>query len=171
MAETLSTLSIISFVLAAVALAVAIVLWFFFDIPTVIGDLTGRTARKSIAKMRAENEKSGVKKYKESRTNVERGKLTETMSGIKGKSKGEDDRPETGLLVENKAETIENEETGLLNGEATGILDVEATGLLVDENETVALQRNVLSKKRVGGKKLTIIEEVMIIHTDEVIEC
>ena len=64
MAETLSTLSIISFVLAAVALAVAIVLWFFFDIPTVIGDLTGRTARKSIAKMRAENEKSGVKKYK-----------------------------------------------------------------------------------------------------------
>ena len=64
-----------------------------------------------------------------------------------------------------------DKETGLLNGEATGILDVEATGLLVDENETVALQRNVLSKKRVGGKKLTIIEEVMIIHTDEVIEC
>jgi len=58
MAETLSTLSIISFVLAVIALALAIVFWFFFDIPTVIGDLTGRTARKTIAKMRAENEKS-----------------------------------------------------------------------------------------------------------------
>ena len=171
MADTLSTLSIISFIIAGIALALAVVLWFFFDILTVINDLTGRTARKSIAKMRTQNEKSGVKKYKESRTNAERGKLTETMSGIKGTSKDEKERLETGLLVENKAETIEDEETGLLNDEATGVLISEETGLLVDENETVALGKDVRTEKRVGGKKLTIIEEVMHIHTDEVIEC
>lgn len=170
MAETLSTLSIISFVLAVIALAIAIVLWFFFDIPMVIGDLTGRTARKSIAKMRAENEKSGVKISKESGINAERKKRTKIMSGIKVKSEDEEDRPATGLLIENKAETIQNEETALLNYETTGKLDVEETGLLVDGNETDALQKGVSIEKRVGGKALTIIEDVMLIHTDEVVE-
>lgn len=42
MAETLSMLSIISFIVAGVALAVAIFLWIFFKIPRVIGDLSGR---------------------------------------------------------------------------------------------------------------------------------
>ena len=168
MAETLSTLSIISFVVAGVALALAIVLWFFFEIPTVIGDLTGRNARKSIARMRTENEKSGVKNYKESKTNAERGKLTETMSGIKSKS-ASDGKMETGLLVENKAEVIETEETGLLESEATGLLEPDATGLLIDEDETATLGENVSREKRVGGKPLTIIEEIMLIHTDEVI--
>lgn len=169
MAETLSTLSIISFVLAAVALALAIVLWFFFDISTVVGDLTGRTARKSIAKMRAENEKSGVKKYKESRINAERGKLTETIGGKKNELKDEDDRSETGILVENKAETIKNEETGLLNNETNRLLDTEETGLLMEK--PAAIERSVIAERRTGGKTLTIIEEVILIHTDEVIEC
>ena len=51
MAETLSMLSIISFIVAGVALAVAIFLWIFFKIPRVIGDLSGRNARKSIARV------------------------------------------------------------------------------------------------------------------------
>ncbi len=169
MAETLGTLSIISFVVAGIALAIAIVLWFIFEIPTVVGDLTGRTARKSIARMRAENEKTGTKKYKESKTNIERGKLTETMSGINRNT--DDDRPETGLLAENRGGGTETEETGLLNAETSTVSDSEDTGLLVDENETVALGNEVETKERIGGKSLTMIEEVMLIHTEEVIEC
>ena len=53
MAETLSMLSIISFIVAGVALAVAIFLWIFFKIPRVVGDLSGRNARKSVARVRA----------------------------------------------------------------------------------------------------------------------
>lgn len=171
MAGVLSTLSIISFAVAGVALALAIVSWFFFEIPTVIGDLSGRTAKKSIAKMRAENERTGVKKYKESNVNRERGKLTETMSGMKGKSQEADSRTETGLLVENKAASVEKEETGLLSDKTTAPLDAGETVLLADKNETVALGRNAPAEKRTGGKTLTILEEVMLIHTDEVIEC
>ena len=108
MAQTLQTLSIISFAVAGVCLVLAIFFWFFFKIPTVIGDLSGRTARKSIAKMRAANEKTGAKSYKESKTNAERGKLTGTMpdSGkLKKKITASDDgKPETGLLAENKAD-------------------------------------------------------------------
>lgn len=200
MAGTLQTLSIISFAIAGVCLALAVFFWFFFKIPTVIGDLSGRTARKSIARMRATNEKTGVKSYKESKVNVERGKLTDTMpdSGKLKKAKGTE-KQETGLLDENKAKAFDSEATGLLDeitakldsretglldeatgkldseetgllGEATGNLNSEETGLLVEENET-ALLNNATNKQIVypGGKKLEMIEEVMLIHTNEVI--
>lgn len=166
MAETLQLLSIISFAVAAVCLVLAIFLWFFFKIPDVIGDLSGRTARKSIARMRAANEKSGSKSYKESKANAERGKLTGTMPGIqKKKTDGLDDnKPETGLLSDNKAEGLEPE--------STGILESKATGLLVDDEATAPLATPAHKHPAcAGGKKLEMIEEVMFIHTDEVIEC
>lgn len=174
MAQTLQTLSIISFAVAGLCLVLAVFFWFFFKIPSVIGDLSGRTARKSIAKMRAANEKTGVKSYKESKTNAERGKLTGTMpdSGKLNKKNSTpiNGQPETGLLSDNKAEGLESEATGVLD-EETGMLDSETTGLLVDENATAPLdtptQRAVV---RTGGKKIEILEEIMFIHTEEVIE-
>lgn len=169
MAETLQLLSIISFAVAVGCLVLAVFFWFFFKIPTVIGDLSGRTARKSIAKMRAANEKTGSKSYKASQTNAERGKLTGTMPGI-GKEKKSDGNPETGLLSENKADGLNAEATGILDDEATGILGSETTGLLVDENATAPLDmQNPIPIVQTGGKKLEIIEEVILIHTDEVI--
>ena len=118
MAQTLQTLSIISFAVAGVCLVLAVFFWFFFQIPNVIGDLSGRTARKSIAKMRAANEKTGVKSYKESKINAERGKLTETMHHSEKLDKKaqtvSNDQPETDLLADNKSEGIESEATGIL---------------------------------------------------------
>lgn len=167
MAETLSTLSIISFIIAGVCLVFSVFLWTFFKIPTVIGDLSGRNARKSIAKMRAANEKSGSKSYKASKTNAERGKLTDTMQHSKKLKQGQglsDDRPETGLLNDNRADEDLSE--------ATGVLESETTGLLVDENATAPLD-NLGTKqpiKREGGVKLKMLDEVLLIHTDEVIQ-
>lgn len=163
MAETLSTLSIISFVIAGVSLAIAIFLWIYFRIPTVIGDLSGRNAKKSIARMRASNEKSGNKSYRASETNAERGKLTGTMPGIgeknkekKNSAKKDDKMPETGLLAENKANDI-GEETDLLVEE-----DTNETDLLIETPITVAPKTSTI--------KLEKIEEVVLVHTDEVIE-
>ena len=133
MAETLQTLSIISFAVAAACFVLAIFLWFFFKIPTVIGDLSGRTARKSIAQMRAANEKSGVKSYKESKTNAERGKVTATM-------------PDFGEI--NKKDSPGHD------------CPSSTTQNHADNKQPV----------RTGSKRLVIIEEVMLIHTDEVIE-
>lgn len=167
MAQTLENLSIISFLIAILFFAVAVFFWVFFKIPTVIGDLSGRTAKKSIAKMRDVNKKTGAK-HKGSKTNAERGKLTETMSNLK-KDNDIDDKPETGLLSENKVEDVESDVTGILD-EETAALDTEVTGLLADENETAPLNNsNNQRPVRVGGKKLEIIENIMLIHTDEVI--
>lgn len=163
MAETLSTLSIVAFAVAGVSLVLAVVLFIYFRIPTVIGDLSGRNAKKSIARMRTSNEKSGNKSYRASETNAARGKLTSTMPGIGEQPKEkksdakvitQDQMPETGLLKENKASLTE-ESTVLLD-------DTEETMLLAETSKEPA--------KRVGGVKLTLLEEVMLIHTEEVIE-
>ena len=82
-AEILSLVSLICFILAGICLALALLFWFLFKIPTVIGDLSGRTARKSIAQRRQANERSGNKSYRPSATNAARGKLTETMEQSK----------------------------------------------------------------------------------------
>ena len=175
MSETLRLLSIISFSVAGVSLVLSAFFWFFFKIPNVIGDLTGRTARKSIAKMRAANEKTGTKSYMESKTNARRGKLTGTMpdtSEQNGKSASEEGRPDTGLLAENQTDTVESEETEMLDYEETGIPDREETGLLTDEDATVPLESTVKKQpsQRTGGIKLNILDNVVLIHTDEVIE-
>ena len=169
-AEILSLISLISYIIAGVAAVLAVFFWFFFKIPSVIGDLSGRTAKKSIARKRASNERSGGKGYQPSATNANRGKLTDTMQHSrklkpepkKAQPVDESQMPETGLLESNKADIVDTQQTELLDGEATGVL--------VDENATVVLQEESEKPvKRTGGKKLKMLEEVMLIHTDEVI--
>lgn len=167
MAETLSTLSIISFIVSGICLALSIFLWIFFKIPTVMGDLSGRTAQKSIARMRAANEKSGAKSYKGSKVNAERGKLTDTMQHSK-KPKQEkgpfDESPGTELLKDKYSDEPLSD--------AIRMLESETAGLFVDENATVPLD-NLVHKnpiKRESNVKLKMLNEVLLTHTNEVIE-
>ena len=174
-AEILSLISTISFVVAAISFVLAVFFWFNFKIPSVIGDLSGRTAKKSIARMRANNERAGGQGYKPSTVNVGRGKLTDTMqhsrklandvkkNDTKKKTRVADVMPETGLLETNKAVTADSQQTDFLE-------DYEATGLLLDEDATAPLYEEPKSiTKRTGGKKLKMLDEVMLIHTNEVI--
>ncbi len=167
MAETLSTLSIISFVIAGLCLGIAVFLWFFLKIPNVIGSLSGRTARKSIAKMRESNEKNGAFAYRSVSANAKPDFITKntasTVENEEVESVEDDLRPETGLLTDNKNDYFEAEETGML--------EVEETALLTDEDATVPLD---LPQQAIAGntdrKKLIMLDEVMLIHTEEVIE-
>ena len=174
MVKLLENLSVISFAAAGICLVLAIFFWFFFNIPNVIGDLSGRTARKSIAKMRAANENTGVKSYKGSKTNADRGKITATMENM-GKvapavpEKVDAAMPETGMLAENMADGLESEATALLGDEQL-VLDFEGTELLVDEEATAPLvAADQAPPARPVAKRFELIEEVMFIHTDEVI--
>lgn len=167
MAETLSMISNISFVAAGICLIVAITFFIRFKIPSVIGDLSGRNARKSIEQMRKFNEKSGSKSYKPSKSNVERGKLTETMQGLGAGEKENGNQngsySETSLLKENQINLSRESETELL-------YDDETTGLLQDENETVLLDDGTGKRMEKDERiPIHILEEVILIHTDEVI--
>ena len=77
--ETLQMLSTVAYVLGIFLLA-AIAIFFLLDIRSVIGDVTGATARKAIRDIRAQNEASGNKAYKPSPVNAARGKLTAKIS-------------------------------------------------------------------------------------------
>lgn len=147
MAQVLSIIAIISFVIAAIAFGLAIFFFIKFQIPTVIGDLSGRTARKSIAKMRETNEGKNTLKGR----TKEKVKKQVTLSS----------REEETTLLTNEAD-----ETTLLTN------DVNETTLLTnDMYETTLLTEDMCETTLLvdSGKELVMIEEIICIHTSEVI--
>lgn len=177
MADILSKISIVSFALAAVFFALAVLFWFKFGIPTIIGDLSGRTAKKSIAKMRNKNEKTGKKIFRPSSVNIERGKVTDIMKDSEKLNKDSVKRieeiPETNILKENQLDNLNMDMTEVLNAnEETCILSEKEIELEeFEDNATTLLNDNTINyisqlKQDIDFK---IIDEVVIIHTEEVI--
>lgn len=167
MAQVLSNISIILFVIAVVFAIASIVIWFVFKIPEVIGDLSGRNARKSIEHMRAETENKNNNNNKKRSLiyrKAESGMIsnpTETMDGI-SKQNVQRINDETGLLSENAASVRGSTETALLTEE-----DVTAS-LETGELGETQLMDGVLERKP-SSIKLRMINEVMIINTKEAI--
>lgn len=58
MAQTYAIISYVAFALAAIALIVSIILGVKYKIVKIISDLSGRSAQKSIERMREENERN-----------------------------------------------------------------------------------------------------------------
>lgn len=58
MAQIYHILSVAAFVAAGVSLCLAVFFWFRFGVWKLIGDLSGRNARKSIRQMRLRREKA-----------------------------------------------------------------------------------------------------------------
>lgn len=159
MDEILSTISTISFVLSGVCLVFAILFFVKFKIPVVIGDLSGKTAKKSIARMRENNEKSGAKVFRSSRENENRGKITgiikESAKLDKAVSQSKEESIETGLLIEQDVPTQSLDETSFL--------DESRTELLIENQQSIA------EPVRRKGKQLIMLEEILLIHSNEII--
>jgi len=102
-----------------VACIVFAVIWFFrFNILKIINDFTGKNARKSIAKKRSENEKSGKKSFGPTPKAEERGPLTDKMResqklGKKAKRKAAKTGEATDVLP-NRKNAPEGEATAIL---------------------------------------------------------
>lgn len=134
-------------VLCGIMAVVTIFLFFFLKIPKVVGDLTGRTARKAIEEIRQQNESSGDKTYKSSLVNRERGKLTDRISPT-----GSIYPAETGPI----AGAMATEKIGTQQLDYTDVLDN------VGGEETTVLNEN-------AGNNFVIEYEITFIHTDEII--
>lgn len=78
--ELLQTLSLASYVAAAVMLLLGVALFFLFDVPRLYGELSGRTAKKAIEAIRKQNASEGNKASKPSVVNAERGRVTDRIS-------------------------------------------------------------------------------------------
>lgn len=135
-------------VLCGIMAVVTILLFFFMKIPRVIGDLSGRTARKAIEEIRQQNESTGDKTYKSSPVNRERGKLTDRISP-------------TGSLYPVETDSL----AGAMATEKIGTQQLDYTDLLdsVGGEETTVLSE-------VTENNFVIEYEITFIHTEEVIE-
>lgn len=69
--------SIIAFSLSGLLFILAVSIFITDKIPAVIGDLSGRTAAKQIAELRAQNTNTGRKSHRPDMFNVERGAITD----------------------------------------------------------------------------------------------
>lgn len=142
-------LFIIAAIVAAVMLIVTVLLFFLFKIPSVIGDLSGATARKAIKEIREQNEKTGDKGYSPSAYNVQRGKVTDkisdsgrvnrrTTSGFGGINTS---KISTQSLIE-QAQASETTVLENMQGDSTTVLNPqsnETTVLNQQSNETTVL--------------------------------
>ena len=160
MVETLSTISIICFVASGVCLVAAIIIFIVFRIPSVIGDLSGRTARKSVARYRTSKAGAGLYKtdaveadgehFRINGSQVESGRYTDSVgpkAETADKVSGYD--PEEGTTQLDRGE--ENT-TSLYDGEeATRPLNTggEGTMPLYDSNETTPLYSYMNKQRRV----------------------
>ncbi len=148
MAQIYTIISITAFSLAGIFFLTSCFLWFKFGIMKIIGDLSGRTAKKSIEQMRANNEKTGRKDFRPTPVAKERGKLTETIDKQEGKA------------FESKAvPVIDNMATEPLN-------ENEIMGTELLQEGTEVLEESIDNAK---VENIEILESITLIHSDEII--
>lgn len=150
-------------VLCALMLITSILLFVLLKIPKVIGDLTGRTARKAIENIRNQNESSGDKTYRSSLVNQERGKLTDKISPSGRLIRNPTDLLGGAMATEKigTQQLVSDETTVLDSGNETTVLTGELT---YPSNETTVLSQNDIS-----NNIFEIEYEITFIHTNEVI--
>ena len=99
-AETWGVISLCGFALAGLLFIAAVILFIVLRIPSVIGDLSGRTVAREMARMREDNAARGERKYRTGRLNRERGPLTEKVpTGSTGKTVGKKNRGKSAEFV------------------------------------------------------------------------
>ena len=187
--EFLQYISIGSYIAAAVLLAAAVVLFFVLNIPAVIGDLTGRTARKAIEDIRNRNETQTEKKDVHNKKDNKRQNsaysfktqkistmqlASENQAAGNGETVVLDEGGATTVLNEGGATTVLNEAgattvlneagvTTVLNeGGATTVLDA-ATVNTFRAGETAQLSRNDNKVAQGNADKVVVSGKIVVI--------
>ncbi len=136
--EAFRYIFIIALVLCCVMFVVSVVLFIVLNIPKIINDLSGRTAKKAIQDIREQNEKTGHKSYQVSQVNRERGKLTDKISHS-GRIVSKNPSSQLGYSVETAKIAANTEETSVIqSGNETSVLSQDSAAASV-QNETSVL--------------------------------
>lgn len=143
-----------SLIACGIFFVAAAVLFFTLHIPKVIGDLSGRNARKAIADIRRQNEQSGDKSYQSSAVNLQRGKLTDKISHSGRLITREKTNFNTGVITEKiSTQQLKNDGAG------------ETTVLTSSAEETSVLDAQVANE----DLEFKVEFEITYIHTSEMI--
>lgn len=192
-ANTWLIIAIVGFSLSGVALIAAVILFIKLNVPSIIGDLTGRTVAREIKAMREINKSSGDKRFRSSAVNVGRGTLTEKVADEAGhikaiahtskrldktsgplnekkrtKSKSltslENDSNIVSQIPQNSTDVLRNSVTEGLRSEATEVLSDTVTEVLSKETEVLSRNTTVLSSEEQYVEKDTKPIEFRIVR-------
>jgi len=167
-------ISIIGFSLSGLAFVISIFIYMKFNISSVMGDLSGRTATKQIKAIREQNISTGDKQHRSNAFNIERGPLTEPQiakSSRIGNSKellrANKSKELVVVHTENPIEApIENSNESMsrsteLLSESTGLLS-ESTGLLSESTGLLSESTGLLSESAglLGGSTGLLSESI-----------
>lgn len=158
--------------LSVLMLAVSVVLFFVLNIPHVIGDLTGSNARKAIEQIRSQNEGSGIKTYKSSHVNRERGRVTDKITATGRLTPVQSaegaamrtEKFETELLIQQAQEAQQYTYT---SGESGECFPGNETTLLAQQSSSMYGQTVLLEKDE--DQFFEIEFEISFIHSNTVI--
>lgn len=149
---------------AGVMLVLSAVLFFALRIPRVISDLTGRTAKRAIEKIRQLNEQTGNKAHNSSAVNLERGNVTDKISGSGRLIRRSVPKYATGMITEKiSTQTL----YPASEGEQTTVLQTQEQTTVLD---TCCGETEVLAcTPEQPAQDITVEYEILFIHTDIVI--
>lgn len=155
MADTFNMVSIVSFVLTGIFLIVSILLFFVLKIPLVLNYLSGKNV-KSIKTTRQNKNNTKGQSSQYSNTNE-----MKRNGQNQGDLDDDDFDGKTGILTDNTEFEYEQEKTGILG---------EQTDILLDNDATTQLKGEQYKKpQRDSSIVFEYIDDVMLIHTKEVI--
>lgn len=170
MTQIYNIISIVAFSLSGVAFVFSIFFWFRFKIWSIIGELSGRTAKKSIAQMREENEKSGNKIHAPTPRGRQRGPITEMMQREKAENNnGKNERLKKKDDALGTPTTVLAQETGLLGGARE--VQIEETCVLGNAIEMQQIETERLDKQEQNKNlvRLELVQNIVLVHTEEYI--
>ncbi|MDL2225731.1 hypothetical protein LJC20_05995 [Eubacteriales bacterium OttesenSCG-928-M02] len=162
-AQTWMIIGIAGFFVAALLLFVAVMLFIRWRIPSVVGDLTGLTEKRQIAKMKKDQEAAA------SRVNIR----PQAFLFENAPAQGAVDAPlgtEITDVLGQQPELEERLSASVGTEVLTELLDMPE---MVDANATTILEEMVLEvAEEVPGEKVAfaIKKRVKVVHTQEVIE-
>lgn len=149
----------VAIVFAVIFLILAVALFFVFNIPVIIGSLTGRTSKREIKKIIEGNQISGLKKYKSSIVNEQRGKVTDKIVS------GELVKQQEIKYGEISTDKLAENETTLLNTPQQEISDKTTVlyGNIQNDDETTVLSDQNTS----SGENTTVLGMVSSFEEEE----
>lgn len=181
MAGTLSNVSLILFVASGVLFVAAVLIFVVLRIPLVISDLSGRTARKAIEKMRTANTKKvSVKDEPFDKEYKKEKQKEEKLKAIKEKELQEKKQAKKKSLKEKLSIRNEYAETGLIDENKRSGPPMAAETVLLESNETESLESEETvsleqteektdSRER-RGVAMQMIDEITFVDSEETIE-
>jgi len=154
-------ISIIGFSLSGIVFVITVFIYLKFNILSVVGDLSGRTATKQIRAIREQNISTGDKPHRPNAFNINRGALTESV--VKGSRIGNSKE----ILKINKSKElaiVHNENPNKITEKFSDVTNLyeKSTELLSESTELLRESTEVLE-----NEEFQIEKNIVSIHTNE----